>query len=504
MQITVGFKSEKDPQGQVCDQNRLKTLTELVTKGLYSLATFKDDYRNKANFIQAPLIALDFDGGYSLEDALHAFKDYSHIIAPTRNHRVEKNGKVDDRFRVILVLDQPITDYDTFVSTWYSLYAKWPQSDDKCKDACRFWFPSKEVVSVKSGGKKVLVIKPKPVEKPAPKERVEGKKGDLARTTLELLTIGAVNGGRNNAVAKAARDFQQNLYTLDEALDKLVPALNANGTIARDFTEAEVTTTVKSIYNTEAKHEPRIKPQAFHMKQIGELYNETSDAEIEWLVEGLLQTAGVSLLAADPKAGKSVIARQLCTSVLTGQPFFTRKTKKGTCHYFGLEEHPTIVAKSFRTLGVPADAELYVHCGDPFSDDNLFKEFSDLILEQKPELAIIDTAFDLLEVESENNYREVKRALKAVRTVARNSGTHIMLIHHAGKPQKEFARSGNHAVLGSTAIVGGVDSIMVIQLKGQTRVLYTSGREVDPWNGRVLTWDNKNRTYSLGKAYDDF
>ncbi len=506
MKITVKFQSEKDPVGKLGTVPSIEKLAEVITKYNYSLGTFKNNHRSKDNFIQAEAIGLDFDGGYTLDQAKKDFDVYSHIIAPTRSHRKEKNGVVADRFRVILFLSYPITDCATFESTWYRLAEVWPATDKACKDASRFWFPSSLVTSLKTDGLKVDPIKPPETVADLDRELSipEGKRGELGKPTLKFLAEGVESGGRNPATFAAAKDFQQNLYPLEEAIDRIVSALNFTGTIAHDFSEHEVITTVKSAYTKEARHDPRIKESAFNLQPIGSLYKETEGATIEWLVDELLQVGGVSLLSADPKAGKSVIARQLCAHIILGTPFFGRTTKQGNCHYYGIEEHPMILAKSFQRLGIDKDAPLLVHAGDPLTDENVFIEFAENVRTSRPTLAVIDTAFDLLEVESENNYREVKKAFKNVRKVARESGTHILLIHHNGKPQKDFRQRGNHAVLGSTAISAGVDSIMIIEMDGRTRMITTSGREVNPWHRRQLIWNQQTGTYTLGPERDDF
>lgn len=504
MQISIGPNPKDLARFETAEVASINELLSIIVKDNYSLGTFSESRRTKKGFLKAEAIGLDFDNGLTIEDAVKEFQDYVCIIAPTRNHQKEKNGLVADRFRVILFLSAPITDVESFEATWFSLADKWRNTDPACKDASRFWYPSQFVHSVNTQGKFVDPVQPKSM---LPDTEVKiyltGMKGKLGRNTLEFLQFGAVNGGRNNAVVKAAKDFQQNLYTCDETIETIVAALEANDTITSDFTENEVVTTIRSAFNSDAKHDPRIKQLAFNLQPIGELYKQTAGVEVEWLVQGLLQVGGVSILTADPKAGKSVVARQLCKHVVRGDEFFERKVKRGSCHYYGLEEHRTILAQSFKRLGIVDTDPLFVHVEDPLSEEGIFKDFSDIINQTKPALAVVDTAFDLLEVESENNYREVKKAFKKVRKIARDSGTHILLIHHNSKPQQNFRRRGNHAILGSTAISGGVDSIIVVELEGTVRVITTSGREVDQWNRRIIKWDKETSTYSLGEKYQD-
>jgi len=502
MDITTGFTSEKDAHGVLRSITSLDELAKVITEENYSLATFKDNHRTRANFLQSKAIALDFDGGYSIDQAVKEFAEYSHIIAPSRSHRKEKNDKVDDRFRVILILDRVVTDAADYTATWHELAKKWPACDPACKDGSRLWFPSTSVVSVHQG-RKVPVVKYKPIEKSStsPVEYTASDRGTLAKSTKDLLADGHENGGRNNAVAKAARDFQQNLYTVEEAVETIVSALSFNGTIANDFPESEVITTIKSVYSTQARHEPRIKPKAFKLRKIGDLYKEKT--KLEWIVEGLLTKGGVSLMSSDPKAGKSTLVRQLMRDVLRGSTFLGRQCIQGCVHYYGIEEQVEVVNASFQRLGVTAEDNLLVHVGDPLTE-SVFEDFRELLLETKPVIAVIDTLFDFVSVESENNYKEVKRELRRMRNVARETGTHILLVHHNSKGQKDDNRRGNRGILGSQAIAGGVDTIMVLEVEGRSRIISTTGREIKRWQNRELVWHDKDCTYTLGPESDDF
>jgi RecA-family ATPase len=55
-------------------------------------------------------------------------------------------------------------------------------------------------------------------------------------------------------------------------------------------------------------------------------------------VDGLLPEAGLSMLTARPKAGKSALARNLALAVLRGDAFLDRTTAPGTGLYLALGE----------------------------------------------------------------------------------------------------------------------------------------------------------------------
>lgn len=487
----------------------LKQMVDLCLRKNFSPAIFKDGYRNLVNFETAYCIGLDVDNDgrteeMTLAEARRAFAEYKHLILPSRSHQKEKDGKPPcDRFRVILFFDQPITDVDTFYATWFWCKSQWPAIDPQCKDPSRFYYRHSSAASIQENGH---LIKP---ELPQPKEITKGNvelsalspsdRGKLSRNTLEFLIDGADKGNRNGTTYKVAKEFQQNLFTMEETEARILEALHRTNTFARDFTEAEAKQTIRSAFNTEAKHDPRIKPRAFNLVPIGELYK--TNSKVEWIVDNLLTVGGVSLMSSDPKAGKSTLVRQLMRDILRGSNFLGRQCKQGAVHYYGIEEQLEVVNASFKRLGVTNQDSLLVHIGDPLSG-NVMQDFREMLAETRPALAVIDTLFDFLEVESENNYKEVKRELRKIRQIARETGTHILLVHHSSKGSKDDRRRGNRGILGSQAIAGGVDSIIMIEVEGSTRLISTSGREIKSWQNRQIVFDDTNRTYSLGPEDD--
>ena len=492
----------------------LKDMAELCLKHHFSPALFANGKRNLASFEAAYCIGLDIDNDgkadtplMSLEDAKWAFMDYRHLILPSQSHQKEKHGKVADRFRVVLFFTEPITDLDTFYATWFWCKAKWPAIDSQCKDPSRGFFKHSAVASICETGELIKPVPPAP-RAPLPevsvKDVLPGERGELGKATLKFLLNGATPGERNGSVFKAAKDFQQNLFTIEEATGRIMEALERTGTLARDFIAAEVEQTIHSAYNGVVKHEPRLEPKpkkAFNLLPIGELYKTKS--ELEWVVDRLLSVGGVSIISADPKAGKSTLVRQLMRDILRGGTFLDRKCKQGPVHYYAIEEQLEVVNVAFQRLGVNTTDPLLVHVGDPLGD-NKMEDFRELLLDGRPVLAVIDTLFDFVDVESENNYKEVKRELRRIRKIARDTGTHILLVHHTGKGQKGDNRYGSQKILGSTAIAGGVDTTITVAVSGRKRLVNTTGREIRPWSKRNLVYDYEKGTYALGPEEDEF
>lgn len=118
-------------------------LYNIVTENYYSPIIFKEGKRKASNFIKSYMLVLDFDEGMELREAKKIFAEYKSIILTTRNHQKEKGGKTCDRFRVFLLLDEPIEDIDVYKTVMANIIAKYG-ADRACKDGARMFYNSPE------------------------------------------------------------------------------------------------------------------------------------------------------------------------------------------------------------------------------------------------------------------------------------------------------------------------------------------------------------------------
>lgn len=237
----------------------LEALATLTIKNDWCPGLFKDNYRNLDNFIRMEVIALDFDDGMSLEAAALEFSGYKHIITTSRSHGKEKNGKVADRFRVILFLDRPITSDEEYKATFHSLREKWPEADPACSDASRQFFKGSEIVQWEDeeNSKLITPSTPKPKEDRQKKRELSNdERGKLSRSTLEFLSFGAESGTQNARLFKAAKDMQEQGFDEADAIDVIL-----NSAIAKEdnFDEEKSIGTIESAFRKEPKYDPRIE-----------------------------------------------------------------------------------------------------------------------------------------------------------------------------------------------------------------------------------------------------
>jgi len=462
----------------------------------YSTGIFKNNDRKTNNFISADAIALDFDGGLSLTEAKLRFGKYKHIIAPTRNHQKPKNGITCDRFRVIILLDKRITTPEDYSITMKTILARNTEADQVCKDPARMFYPSKSIYSFKDTGetvKALTYIKPK-TEKIV---SVLKKKGKLLPTTLDFLLFGAPQGGRNPGLYSASKDLQGQGYSVQETVQLMNEMVARIDTWYDTVLSDKDVTTIERAYSTANNDDIRVKDRpAFDFKPIGQLYDK--ELKVTWLVNELLIAGGISILAAQPKSGKSTLVRQLAKAVCQGEEFLGRKTVKGKVAYLALEEHPAMLQRQFKNIGVKNDDDIVLHVG-PVYGQNATEDLIGFLKDYEAQLVVIDTLALFVGLDDINSYDKVNKAMEKVRRIARESNAHVMLIHHTNKGEHTTTRS----IMGSQAFLGAVDTALIINAVYDKRFLQTVGRGLTNFNNCEIVFNKEKEYYSLGMEIDN-
>jgi hypothetical protein len=224
---------------------------------------------------------------------------------------------------------------------------------------------------------------------------------------------------------------------------------------------------------------------------LGVLLNEPVEA-VPWLVEDRLPSSGLSLLAGKPKAGKSTLARGLGLAVARGAPWLGWPTAKGLVFYLALEEKRAEVRAHFAAMGATEadDIRLFI---DPAPADALAR-LRAAAEQDRPSLIIVDPLLRLLRVRDGNDYAEVTRALDPILALARQTGAHLMLVHHLGKGE----RRGGDAILGSTAFFATVDTALYLNRSEHYRTLASTQRYGPDLEEVTIELDPVTRNVSAG------
>jgi putative DNA primase/helicase len=185
---------------------------------------------------------------------------------------------------------------------------------------------------------------------------------------------------------------------------------------------------------------------------------------VSWLWDRSLPSGGLSLIAAKPKVGKSTLARNLALKVARGEPFLDRDTSEGPVIYLALEEKRSEVAAHFTKMGAK-DESIFIHTGS--APEEALAALEMAIRERKAVLAIVDPLLRMVRLRDGNDYAEVTRALEPLLMLARESGCHILAVHHMGKSERE----GGDSILGSTALFAAVDTALIMKRRDSMRTL---------------------------------
>ncbi len=217
----------------------------------------------------------------------------------------------------------------------------------------------------------------------------------------------------------------------------------------------------------------------------------------DWLVEDVFVAGSISVLAARPKAGKSTFSRDLAVCVARGKPFLGKNTKRGPVILLDLEGKREELTESLRGLSCEVDDEIHILCGiAPQDAIGLLRRDA---MRLKPSLIVVDTLQRLARVRDLNDYAATTTALEPFISIARDSGAHVMLLHHSGRADGY----GVDAPMGSTAISGSVDTIAVLKRKEDgVRTLSTVQRYGQDLEPSLLTMDKDGHVHLGGTVLE--
>lgn len=193
----------------------------------YSLATFANDHRAKANVATVTALALDYDAGTtSIDAALALWARYEGFLHTTWSHSIER-----PRFRVLLRISRRITaEEHELILPWVFAQARKAGHaiDAKAKDPSRFWFAAgvahtdapysfraltgttlevEVVLAAVRAEQNEQKKRRQPKPSPAPRTTPAGRKDKYTEAALRKAIdaiAGAPEGARNNVLNKEA------------------------------------------------------------------------------------------------------------------------------------------------------------------------------------------------------------------------------------------------------------------------------------------------------------
>jgi hypothetical protein len=290
-------------------------------------------------------------------------------------------------------------------------------------------------------------------------------------------------GSRTNTLVSLAGTMQRREMSL-EAIEAALLAENA-ARCSPPLPEAKVRAIARDI---PARYPNAPKESGLKLVELGDLLSRPV-VPVDWVLQERLAAGSVSIVASKPKVGKSTLARNLALAIARGEPFLGWAVKRGTVLYLALEERSEDVTADFRALGADGREDILL------ADAGMALDVVTTLREKKPVLLVVDPLFRLLSVKDEKAYAEMYGALGPLIDVARQTGTHILCLHHSSKLAKTEAID---APIGSTALSGAVSTLLVMKRTETYRTLQTVQRIGEDLPETVLHFDAATKRLSLG------
>ncbi|MDA8170604.1 MAG: AAA family ATPase [Nitrospiraceae bacterium] len=275
------------------------------------------------------------------------------------------------------------------------------------------------------------------------------------KTPFVNLYKGVARGSRNDALARLAGSWAKDGLPFDECLEMAYAWNSLNNP---PLPGNEIERTIKSITDRHrANHAQKDSAKTgIVLTPLGDLLKEPEE-KVTWAVDGLLPAGGFSIMAAKPKVGKSTLARDMSFSIARGKPFLSRDVAHGPVIYLALEEKRSEVRRHFKDMGASGDEPIFIYSGRVPSD--AIEQITEAVQEIKPVFVVIDPLFRFTRVKDTSAYAEITAALEPLLLLSRETGTHVLCIHHSSKGN----RQGGDSLLGSTAIFGSVDTLILLK-----------------------------------------
>jgi hypothetical protein len=233
-------------QGYETKIGRWVELHKLLSSNInYSAGSFKDNHRNKDNYLGSQdVIIFDIDGGMSLNIAKAFFSQWKCIIATTKSHQIEKNGIMCDRYRVVLLpnvkLELDSERYSEFMKNIIKKLAI--PADMACTDSSRFYYGySGSEVWYSEGISRfdISCCIPETKKEKEQNERYESNKNIKSSSGVDKYFLQEMsNGNRNNMLLKyclmmkdAGEDWREKTLGLNSMLTEPLGELEIEHTI---------------------------------------------------------------------------------------------------------------------------------------------------------------------------------------------------------------------------------------------------------------------------------
>jgi hypothetical protein len=151
---------------------------------------------------------------------------------------------------------------------------------------------------------------------------------------------------------------------------------------------------------------------------------------VEFLVHDLITINELQIIAAPPRAGKSLLSLGLVEAVASGKEFLGRPTQQGDVIYVNCEDGESKLKE--RVLAQGWDPNIPVHWLTEF-DMSEWEKLFEICQDIKPKLLVIDTLTSVRSDDTDENSSKIANVIKPLKKAAKYLNMAVVLVHHTKK-----------------------------------------------------------------------
>lgn len=213
------------------------------------------------------------------------------------------------------------------------------------------------------------------------------------------------------------------------------------------------------------------KPVQFMGKDLMCVNTHEINRDRAYVVKNLLLAGQVSILCGPPNTGKSAVIAAAASHVSMGRDFAGHKACRAAVLYVAAEDPNGIADRAYPYLaaGVTTASPFHIHphAINLCSHDDVGYFIQQAVIYQSNSgcdrlLAVFDTLNLCIGEGDENSARDMGQAIGNAQRIARETGAHVMIIHHTAGHDGSRPR-------GSTAMEGNVDTLLTLHKADETQ-----------------------------------
>ena len=203
--------------------------------------------------------------------------------------------------------------------------------------------------------------------------------------------------------------------------------------------------------------------------------------------------SGFTLLGGKSKSGKSTLAEQIAWELSTDKRVL----------YLALEYNKRTAQARFKRFTAEHELHLVLEGELNRMGQGEEKELEEMLFQYQPDLVVVDVLAKLKRQNS-GNYEAEYISMSEIKELMDKYEVDCLVLTHTGKPSANEGDDIYDKIIGSTALLGVPDNLMIlINHQGQTK-LHTKGRLINP-SEKILTFDNGKFVERVGISaeYED-